>query len=290
VAAQALLDEQLRTAWAQVLEGLLEQAHPYPHQISAPLGLSYYWSASETEYATDVLFRSPAALARLYPLFVRHGLSTFQSPDVLRFLGKSRPELFNAELKGRLQHRPEGVRLKHVVNGNSLKIYDKEGQILRVEATINQPRDFRVFRPTRDDPTQGMKWQELRWGVADLFRRAQVCQAANRRYLEALSSVSGTTPLAQEAATLCRAGWCSKAAVTAPSIPGRLMTPNFCKPSVAESSLWAACVMPICANFFSRPLKTWSCSAAKRPPSVESLPCYEPTASCEKSTTLTVIT
>ena len=152
-----------------------------------------------------MLFRSPAALARLYPLFVRHGLSTFQSPDVLRFLGKSRPELFNAELKGRLQHRPEGVRLKHVVNGNSLQIYDKEGQILRVEATINQPRDFRVFRPTRDDPTQGMKWQELRWGVADLFRRAQVCQAANRRYLEALSSVSGTTPLAQEAATLCRA-------------------------------------------------------------------------------------
>jgi len=36
VAAQALLDEQLRTAWAQVLEGLLEQAHPYHHQISAP--------------------------------------------------------------------------------------------------------------------------------------------------------------------------------------------------------------------------------------------------------------
>lgn len=205
VAAQALLDEQLRTPWAKVLDGLLEQAHPCHHQIRAPLGLSYYWSASESEYATDVLFRSPAALARLYPLFVRHGLSTFQSPDVLRFLGKSRPELFNGELKGRLQHRPEGVRLKHVVNGNSLKIYDKEGQILRVEATINQPRDFRVFRPTRDDPSQGMKWQELRWGVADLFRRAEVCQAANRRYLEALSSVSGTTPLAQEAATLCRA-------------------------------------------------------------------------------------
>jgi hypothetical protein len=72
------------------------------------------------------------------------------------FLGKSRPEVFNGELKGRLQHRPEGVRLKHVVNGNSLKIYDKEGQILRVETTIYQPRDFRVFRPTRYDPNQGM--------------------------------------------------------------------------------------------------------------------------------------
>lgn len=208
VAAQGLLDEQLRTPWAKVLEGLLDQVHPLHRQISAPLKLSYYWSASATEYATDLIFRDTASLAQLYPSFVRHGLSSFQSPDVLRFLGKSRPEIFNGQLKGRLQHRPEGVRLKHTVNGNSLKIYDKEGQVLRIETTINQPRDFRVFRPVRDNPSQGMKWQELRWGVADWHRRAQVSQNANRRYLEALSSVSGTTPLAQEAAGVCRALLC----------------------------------------------------------------------------------
>jgi hypothetical protein len=40
--------------------------------------------------------------------------------DVLRFLGKNRPEVFCGELTGTLKHRAEGLRLKHTVNGNSL--------------------------------------------------------------------------------------------------------------------------------------------------------------------------
>ena len=64
--------------------------------------------------------------------FLRHGLSSFQCSDVLRFLGKNRPEVFSGELTGTLKHRPERLRLKHTVNGISLKMYDKEGQALRV--------------------------------------------------------------------------------------------------------------------------------------------------------------
>jgi hypothetical protein len=40
-----------------------------------------------------------------------------------------------------------------------------------------------------------LRWQRLRRGVADLWRGGQVSQAANRRYLEALASVTGKTPL-----------------------------------------------------------------------------------------------
>jgi hypothetical protein len=32
------------------------------------------------------------------------------------------------------------VRLKHVAGGNSLKVYDKQGSVLRVETTINNPK------------------------------------------------------------------------------------------------------------------------------------------------------
>ena len=110
---------------------------------------------------------------------------------MLRFLGKNRPEVFCGELTGTLKHRPEGLRLKYTVNGNSLKMYDKEAQVLRVETTINRPRDFRVYRPTLDDPNRGLKWQELRYGVADLYRRAGVSHRANARYLETLASVTG---------------------------------------------------------------------------------------------------
>jgi hypothetical protein len=205
VAAQALMNQQLQTDWAKVLGQLLKEAHPLAEEIVAPLRAGYYWSAAETEYATDLLFDQPQRLAALYPQFLRHGLSSFQCSDVLRFLGKNRPEVFCGELKGTLKHRPEGLRLKHTVNGNSLKIYDKEAQVLRVETTINGPRDFRVYRPTLDDPNRGLKWQELRYGVADLYRRAELSHRANARYLEALASVTGGTPLHQEVLGVCRA-------------------------------------------------------------------------------------
>jgi len=40
--------------------------------------------------------------------------------------------------------------------------------------------------------------------VADLYRRAQISRMANERYLAALAATSVTTPLAQEAVTICQ--------------------------------------------------------------------------------------
>jgi len=67
VRAQTLLDEQLKTDWPKALDALLEAAHPLHPELEAPLGQCYYWSASQTEYATDVRFRDPKTLAALYP-------------------------------------------------------------------------------------------------------------------------------------------------------------------------------------------------------------------------------
>lgn len=99
---------------------------------------------------------------------------------------------------------PKGVRIRHTANGNSIKVYDKAGSILRIETTIVHSEHFKVYRPVRDDAQGELKWQRLRRGVADLWRRAEVSRAANERYLQALASVSGTTPLFQEAQSVCR--------------------------------------------------------------------------------------
>lgn len=204
VRAQALLDEQLRTDWTKVLGALLDEAHPLHAELSAPLGRDYYWSASQTEFATDIMFRDAASLAAVYPTFLHHGIRSFRSPDILRFLGRVYPNRFRGEVTSTLKRRPEGVRLKHVVNGNSLKMYDKQGRVLRVETTIVNPDDFRVFRPNETDPEQRNKWQVMRRGVADLWRRAEVSRAANERYLTALASTTSATPLAEDAQPLCR--------------------------------------------------------------------------------------
>jgi hypothetical protein len=206
--AQGLMDQQLRAPWPTHLQGLLNQCHPLHREICRPLEWEYYWTCCESEYATDVMFRNPADLAALYPRLVQHALLNFGSRDVLRFLGRNVPLQGNSRFQGEiltdLKVRPEGLRIKHRVKRNSLKMYDKFARGLRVETTINQCEDFQVFRHAEGRPDQPKAWRALRRGLADLGRRAEVSKAANDRYLLALAAVEEKTPLRQLAGQLCR--------------------------------------------------------------------------------------
>ena len=214
VRAQALLDEQAQTDWPKELGRLLNQAHPLHHQICRPLDLHYYWSASETEYATDVMFQDADSLAALYPSLVHHAISSFSSPDVMRFLGRSVPlttgkvpRHFRGEIISDLKDRPEGVRVKHSLHGNSIKFYDKQGSVLRVETTIGRPQEFRVYRQgerAAKDQKAKKAWRPMRRGLCDLPSRAEVSRRSNDRYLHALGSVSGTVPLFQWVQKCCK--------------------------------------------------------------------------------------
>jgi hypothetical protein len=124
--------------------------------------------------------------------------------SVLRFLGRAKPQGFEGEVTSTLKRRPEGVCLRHTVNGNSIKVYDKQGSVLRVETTVVHPEQFKVYRPAEGDTEQKLKWRKVRRGVADLWRRGEVSRAANGRYLTALASVSGSTPLKNEACDVCK--------------------------------------------------------------------------------------
>lgn len=208
--AQALAEAQLRTTWPVLLQPLLQQCHPHAAEICHPLALSYYWSVSESEYATDVMFKSPAALARLYPSLVHYGIRHFGSTDVLRFLGHKVQANgrvhgnYQGELLSSLKHRPEGLRLKHQAGGNSVKLYDKQGSVLRVETTLRQPHQFRVYRASERDPEQKRRWQVLRKSVGDLHRRAKICQGINRRYLDAMAAVRPGQCAGDAARPVCR--------------------------------------------------------------------------------------
>lgn len=206
--AQALADEQLSTDWPGLLDGWVRRVNPAYDALFAQGGWPYYWSAEQTEWATDVLFRSADDLARLYPTLVRHGLLQLNSRDVLRFLGRQAQRVnyggFRGEVAGDLKERPEGVRLKHRVNSNSVKMYDKQGSVLRVETTLNDVSDLKVYRPKEGDEQGAKDWRPMRKGVADLHRRAEVSGRANERYLGALAASQETTPLQEVAEPLCR--------------------------------------------------------------------------------------
>jgi hypothetical protein len=212
--AQALLDEQLRVHWPKLLDELARQSNPLePSWLGEP-PIPYYWSADQSEWATDILFRSVADLQTLYPRLLWHGIHSLHCRDVLRFLGQrltqagAVPGWFRGEATTDLKERPEGMRLKHRVNHNSVKMYDKAytavGAALRLEATINDVSDFKVYRSKEGDEQGAKAWRTLRKGVADLHRRAEVSQQATDRYAESLATLEDRTPLAELAEPLCQ--------------------------------------------------------------------------------------
>jgi hypothetical protein len=183
--AQRWMDQFQNRRWAPWLNRWAQRVMPW---LSSPDGSKlrgYYWTVRQAELATDVMFRDPQALDRIYPTLLRHAMEQFRSPQVLRFLG--RRQLHRGESKTRMEKRREGVCVKHFLQENWIKMYNKQGSVLRIETTINNPRRFKVWRPVTRQGKQVELWATLRKGIVDFRRRAQICLAANRRYLQALS-------------------------------------------------------------------------------------------------------
>jgi hypothetical protein len=202
--AQKMFDAMHKTDWPKMLDAAARQVHPAHAAMFRGLGFHYYWSAFQTEWATDTVFDSPKALAAIYPQLVRGAIATFDSRAVMRFLGHRLYENHEGQITSDYRSRPEGVCVKHRALGNSIKVYDKGGSILRIETTINNPAAYRSYRPSEAEPEGEKQWRVMRRGVADMYRRAEVSQAANDRYAEALAALDTTTPLGRLAATVCR--------------------------------------------------------------------------------------
>ncbi len=208
--AQKMMDSLISRKWVPWLNALAKRVNPLlASQHKLNLG-SYYWTMRESEYSTDVIFKGAASLLGIYPALIGHAIHNFTAKDIMRFLQKRLNGNFNGEVRSDLKTRVEGTRIKHWVNENSIKMYDKQGCVLRIETTINNPRRWKVWRRTTRKSKHRMRWIPMRRGLADLPRRAQLCRNANGRYLEALSVVGEVVPshalLDPVSRRLCREG------------------------------------------------------------------------------------
>jgi len=203
--AQRLMDQQLTVDWPSLLSAIARSLNPIHDQLFNAYPAAYYWSTYQSEWAIDLSFRDAATLRRLYPRLLQHAIGSLGSGDVMRFLGRrvpltgEVPKRFTGEVVSDLRERQEGVRIKHQLNSNSVKLYDKAftelGSVLRAEGTINSVDDYRVYRPKEGCARDGLAWRPLRRGIADLPRRAEVARKAAERYLDALASVDDDTTL-----------------------------------------------------------------------------------------------
>jgi hypothetical protein len=226
--AQAVLAAQVTHDWQRDLAALAQAVNPQHATLFDDFPLRYYWSLDESEWATDLLFRSPDALGALYPRFIRHGVEALSCTEIMRYLGKRvnhdgaiplrfagevltdlRPAHVPAAQRATQRRGAESVRLKHRINHTWLKMYDKTPDLLRVETVINDTREFKVYRRGEDEaPDAPKRWLRLRKGVVDVPRRAEVSHQANSRYLDALATVDDSAPLGQLVRAVCQRSRC----------------------------------------------------------------------------------
>jgi hypothetical protein len=84
-----------------------------------------HWSLLQVEYATDLVFRSPADLAPLYESLTRTAIHSVKPDHVATFLGRKLDPRYEGEIGNHFHTRIEGTRIKHHMGPAAIKMYDK---------------------------------------------------------------------------------------------------------------------------------------------------------------------
>ena len=195
--AQELADKMESVKLTGRLDAIVSKLNPYLSVIRDTFGMVYYWCVDQCEYATDIMFNSRKDLEEIYPSLVEHALVNFKCEDVMTFLGRKMHHAFQGEIVSDIKKRPQGVRIKHRMKSNSIKMYDKYS-VLRIETTINKPTEFKIYKKIETDNGPQMRWVSMGKTIANIYRYAQVSAASNKRYLDALADAVPTGEIISE--------------------------------------------------------------------------------------------
>jgi hypothetical protein len=144
---------------------------------------SYHWSFMQVEYATDLVFRTPAILKPLYEQLSRQAIPTVKAEHVATFLGHKITAQLTQEIGSQFTTRIEGTCVKHRFSKSSIKIYDKFGLVL--QTTTNDVSAFKHYRKV--EHRQGPATRALgpvRKTINSLKDLREILLSCNRRYLE----------------------------------------------------------------------------------------------------------
>jgi hypothetical protein len=143
----------------------------------------YHWSVMQSEYALDIVFRRAEDLRPLYEEISRQAVLAVRIDEMARFWDKR----LSAEAKAssRFFTRVEGTCIRHHLGRQSLKMYDRGGRILRIEATSNDITFFHHHRKVvHRDGSSEYKVAALKKSIYSLTDLAELMAAACRRYLD----------------------------------------------------------------------------------------------------------
>lgn len=201
--AQELADKLDSGKLCRRFDHFAKSINPFLDTVQEKLGQGYYWCVNQCEYATDVMFKERAFLEDIYPSLVDHAFYDFTCADVFTFMGRKPDPRFQGEAVSDYKKRFVGCRVKFKLNSDSIKMYDK-CSVLRVETTINNPREFKVFGTVHHrDGTESEQWKPMGKSIANLYRYAEVSKAANQRFLDAMVDIIPVKSTLDEIGKIC---------------------------------------------------------------------------------------
>lgn len=198
--AQELADKILDEKISSSFDGMVKQINCHLPKIEKILSCSYYWCIDQCEFATDITFNSRNDLI-FFKKLVEASFYSFSSNDVYSFFGRNIKDInkFKGEITSDIKNRYQGYRIKFKMNKNQVKMYDK-GNNLRIEVTINNPREFKVIKDVQkkvgDKTVVEKKWTPMGKSITNLYRYAEISRSIIKRFIEALPNVdSDAVPL-----------------------------------------------------------------------------------------------
>jgi hypothetical protein len=94
--AQKLADRFANLNWPRILERYGLCVNPLLKDLLH--GCQHYWVTAQSEYSTDILFKSTSDLQELYPKLLSHSMLCFGAKEVMSFLGRKLTGHFEGEI------------------------------------------------------------------------------------------------------------------------------------------------------------------------------------------------
>ena len=188
--AQQIADQLQVEELHQVLDRFAEIYCP----VFRHFGQVYHWSIMQAEYATDIVFKHQGDLQKIYPHLIETAVHAVKADNISTFLGRKLDPRYNDEMGNRYNIRIEGSRVKHQMGSNAIKMYDKFGQILRIETTTNKVSFFKHYRKVEHrDGTTSSQYANMKKNIYSLKPLRDCLMASNKRYLEFISAIEDRT-------------------------------------------------------------------------------------------------
>jgi hypothetical protein len=176
-----------------------DQYVPILAHLKERWNISYHWSIRQMEYATDIIFKTQNRLEILYEQLIKHAVMFVLPEDLLSFLGKKRRGRQGGRIETSCKKTYLGYRIKHKNGATVIKIYNKAGNVLRIEITFNNVSELKAYREVQQkDGRTVKKLAVLKKSIYSTGHLVRIAKAVTKRYVDFLSKMEDNSKSVQQ--------------------------------------------------------------------------------------------